>query len=263
MPAGTSLSSRPGSELLIRLLPTIINPARVAILSPTYGDHARVWRATGCDLVETHDPVAHACEADAVVVCHPNNPDGRRFDASALLAAAELLAKRRGWLIVDEAYGELIPGDSLAPHAGADGLIILRSFGKFYGLAGLRLGALLAPAALCAAMQARLGVWPVSGPALHVGAKAYDDHAWQAETRRRLTEARQRLDAILATGGLTVAGGTDLFRLAETASASALWERLALAGIYVRRFDWSQTLVRFGLPENTAAEARLADALSP
>ncbi|WP_084396623.1 threonine-phosphate decarboxylase CobD [Henriciella aquimarina] len=258
-----SLLLAPGSELLIRLLPTIIAPERVAILSPTYGDHARVWRAAGCDLIETPDPLAAADRADAIVLCQPNNPDGRRFDTARLLETAAQLAARGGWLIVDEAYADLDRGLSLARYGGTEGLVILRSFGKFFGLAGLRLGALMGPESLREALQARLGVWSVAGPALHIGARAYGDLDWQDGTRARLAEARRRLDETLARAGLSIIGGTDLFCLVETEDATALWQRLARAGIYVRRFDWSEKLIRIGLPESDAAEARLADALSP
>ena len=133
-----SLILSPGSELPIRLLPTVIAPKRVAILSPTYGDHAHVWRMAGCDVIEVADPLDEAGRADAVVVCNPNNPDGRLFEADALLAARERLAAHDGWLVVDEAYADLMPARSLAPLAGTGNLIVLRSFGKFFGLAGIR-----------------------------------------------------------------------------------------------------------------------------
>ena len=258
-----SLILSPGSELLIRLLPTVLTLRRVTILSPTYGDHARVWRAAGCDVNETEYPLADAGHADAVVVCNPNNPDGRVFGPADLEQAHAQLAAHGGWLIVDEAYADLVPANSLAPHGDADNLIILRSFGKFYGLAGIRLGALIGPRPLLDALSERLGVWPVSGPALAVGRKAYSDQVWQVATRRRLQAARESLDAVLVKTHLTIAGGCDLFRLVRTPDASGLWRQLAQHGIYVRRFDWSHDLLRIGLPPDTEAEKRLAAALSP
>lgn len=258
-----SLVLAPGSELLIRLLPTIIRPKKVAILSPTYGDHLAVWNRADTDIVETAEPLAMAGEVDAIVICNPNNPDGRSFEPGILLQTAASLAGRGGWLIVDEAYAELDPGSSLASSGGADGLIVLRSFGKFFGLAGLRLGALLAPEPVRISMQKLLGVWPVSGPALHIGAKACSDLEWQDRTRFQLTEAKVHLDSTLRSHGVKIVGGTALFRLVETDNASAFWEKLAQAGIYVRRFAWNDRLIRIGLPENRAAEDRLAAALSP
>ena len=260
-PAG-SLTLAPGSELLIRLLPSLISPRRVATLSPSYGDHAATWQAAGAETIPSPHPLQLADEVDAVVVCNPNNPDGQRFEPSALLTAAAKLARRGGWLIVDEAYADLDPALSLAPHGGTAGLILLRSFGKFFGLAGLRLGALLAPQDTSSRLRSLLGVWPVAGPALEIGARAYQDAEWQTETRRKLAEARRRLDAILSGNGLTIAGGTDLFRLVETSDATKLWEALARQGVYVRRFGWSERLIRIGLPPTPTAEDRLAAALS-
>ena len=257
-----TLALAPGSELLIRLLPRIIAPNCVVVLQPSYGDHAQVWRAAGCEVIETHDPLSRAKTADAVVLCNPNNPDGRLFDPSELNALRQELAHRGSWLIVDEAYADLAPEFSLAQYGGEPGLIVLRSFGKFFGLAGLRLGAILAPDNILKEMRDLLGVWPVSGLALEVGAQAYSDHAWQADTRKKLEEARKRLDGILRDGGFRNIQGTDLFRFVACEDAHGVWRQLAEAGIYVRRFPWSKEHLRFGLPADETAEARLRAALS-
>ena len=258
-----ALMLSPGSELLIRLLPDVIHPRRVAILSPTYGDHAAVWRRAGADLVETNDPLALASSVDAIVLTHPNNPDGRLFDVEALDTARRELAARGGWLIVDEAYADLVPDKSLAPHGGSEGLIILCSFGKFFGLAGVRLGAILAPESVRQALAERLGVWPVSGAALEIGARAYADTAWQTRARAKLFDAADRLNTILKAGNLNPVGGTSLFRFVEIARAHSVFEQFARAGVYVRRFEWSGSHLRIGLPATREAEARLNAALSP
>lgn len=258
-----SLLLAPGSELLIRLLPTIVRYSHVIVLSPTYGDHADVWRNAGSKVTETADPLANAGQADAIVVCNPNNPDGRRFTAAELEHSRAKQAERGGWLIVDEAYADLTPAHSLAPAGGRENLIILRSFGKFFGLAGIRLGALIGPEPVRRRMSERLGAWPVSGQALAIGARAYRDLGWQAETRIRLGAARERLDRILTAAGLPVAGGCDLFRLVQVPDSKRLWQQLAERGIYVRHFDWSGTLLRIGLPPDAEAEQRLAAALTP
>jgi len=257
-----SLLLAPGSELLIRLLPDVIHPRRIAILSPTYGDHATVWSRTGADIVYSDDPLSLASSVDAVVITHPNNPDGRLFDIEALETARKNLADKSGWLIVDEAYADLIPDQSFTPNGGTDGLIIIRSFGKFFGLAGVRLGAILAPQGVREAMAKRLGIWPVSGAALEIGARAYADTLWQAKTRDRLSKAVFRLDTILKVAGLCPTDGTNLYRYIEVANAHALFECLAHAGIYVRRFGWSETHLRIGLPATLDAERRLATALT-
>ncbi len=257
-----SLLLAPGSELLIRLLPDMITPRSVAILSPSYGDHARVWRAAGADVIETPSPLEHAENVDAIVLCNPNNPDGSVFARRDLESVRAQMAARGGWLIVDEAYADLNPVVSLAPLGGENGLIVFRSFGKFYGLAGVRLGALIAPGPIRNLMTDRLGVWPVSGAALEIGARVYADKKWAEDTRVRLAAARARVDRILAKGGVNICGGTDLFRFVEAQDAYALWERLARSGVYVRRFDWSPRHLRIGLPPDGQAEERLRKALT-
>ena len=258
-----AILAAPGSELLIRLLPSVIAPRRVAILAPSYGDHARVWRAAGCEVLETPDPLAEADSADAVVICNPNNPDGRRFEPDEVEAAHRRLTERGGWLVIDEAFADLEPDLSWAKHGGSDHLLVLRSIGKFYGLAGLRLGALIAPVDVLERMRALLGVWSVSTPALAIGAAAYSDLAWQTATRHRLAEARRRLDELLEERQCRVVGGTDLFRYVEVADAHGLWQQLARRGIYVRRFPWTPRQLRIGLPGTAAEEHRLREALSP
>lgn len=260
--APETLLLSPGSELLIRLLPDILQSRRIAILSPTYGDHASAWKRAGAEILLTEDPLEHADRVDAIVLCNPNNPDGRLFDIDALEAARAQLAARGGWLIIDEAYADLLPSLSLAPRAGRDGLIILRSFGKFFGLAGVRLGAMLAPRALREAMADRLGTWPISGTALEIGARAYADRDWQIEMRRKLSVSANELRSVLKAAGLNVLGGTDLFCFGETKDAHDVFRRLGRAGVYVRRFDWSKQHLRIGLPATPEAQERLRDALS-
>ncbi|MEM8981738.1 MAG: threonine-phosphate decarboxylase CobD [Pseudomonadota bacterium] len=256
-----ALTPVPGTELAIRLLPQIIAARRVAVLAPSYGDHADSWRAADVELVTTADPMRATDGADVVVVCNPNNPDGRRFNVTDLQRASERLAGRSGWLIVDEAYADLDPANSLAPVAGSEGLIVLRSTGKFFGLAGLRLGAVLAPATVIKALDRLLGVWRVSGPALAVGAKLYADRGWQQAMRTRLAAARQRLDDVFVSSGLTIAGGTDLFRYVAIEDAHATWHGLCEHGIYTRRFAWTTSHLRVGLPATPATADRLAAAL--
>ena len=196
-----------------------------------------------------------------MVICNPNNPDGRRFEPAELEAVRLRLRRRNGWLIIDEAFADLEPGLSLAPRVDAGNLIVLRSTGKFFGLAGLRLGALLGPPNLLQSMAERLGVWSVSTPALVTGTAAYENHAWQTETRRRLTQARERLDRLLKGEQCRVVGGTDLFRYAEVDDARSAWQKLAARGVYVRHFPWTDRHLRIGLPKDAEAEARLLDAL--
>lgn len=257
-----NLCLSPGSEAIIRALPQHLDCPRVAVLDPTYNDHAEVWKQAGSEDIQISDPLALAGQVDAIVVCNPNNPDGRCFDPNDLLAARSALARRGGWLIVDEAYCDLEPAQSLAPHGGLEGLIVLRSFGKFYGLPGLRLGAAVGPDKLCTDLTREFGAWPISTAALRIGAEAYRDQAWQTRTRTALARARALLDEVLRDQQIEIVGGTDLFRFVRVANASRAWRTLARAGIYVRRFDALPDHLRIGLPDSETARARLSDALT-
>jgi cobalamin biosynthetic protein CobC len=242
-----------GSEALIRLLPRLLTARCVAIPARTYGGHAGAWRAAGARIVDLDETAA-----DLRVLVNPDNPTGRVLSADQVLNLAD------GPLLVDEAFVDLDPPRSVAVLAGAtghEGLMVLRSFGKFYGLAGARLGFLVAEPALATRVRRALGDWPVSGPAIAAGLTAYADTAWAVQTRLRLIEDAARLDSLLDGAGFTIVGGTPLFRLAQAADASRRFEILARAGILTRPFPWDETLIRFGLPGPQADWLRLADAL--
>jgi cobalamin biosynthetic protein CobC len=242
-----------GSEALIRLAPHLLPARRIGVAVRTYGGHAEAWRTAGADVRVDTDPIA-----DLRVVVNPNNPDGRT------LSPDQVLGLTRGALLVDEAFADSAPGLSVAPLAGSPGherLMVLRSFGKFYGLAGARLGFLVAEPALAARVRQALGDWPVSGPAIAAGLAAYADTAWATQTRLRLAEDAARLDVLLRAARFEVVGGTSLFRLARAPDAPRRFETLARAGILTRPFPWDETLIRFGLPGPKPDWLRLADAL--
>ncbi len=252
----------PGTQILISLLP-LLAPARgVAVLSPTYGEHARAWANAGA-VVRAIDDLACCAPGETVVLCQPNNPDGRAFPADLLVALAGRLAQDGGRLVMDEAFADLEdPALSVAPALPCPGLVVLRSFGKTYGLAGVRLGFLLAEPGFAARVRAALGPWAVSGPALRVGSVALGDGAWRAAAAARLRQDAARLDALLAASGMAVIGGTCLFRLAETPDAAAWHARLGASGLLVRRFAAQPRWLRFGVPAGEAAWARLARCLA-
>lgn len=258
VPDAGRVAAAPGTQALIQLLPRLRPPSRVAVQSPTYNEHAHCWAAAGHEVTAVPGIDALPDGTDVCVVVNPNNPDGRQHPPSRLLELAAALARRGGWLVVDEAFADTCPDASVAPAAGVPGLVVLRSFGKFYGLAGLRLGFVLADTALLAAVEAALGPWSVSGPALEIGRRALEDDAWTAATRLRLEAAAASLDAdLLAAAGLEIVGGTPLFRLARTPAAATLCGALAAAGLWVRRFPDRPDLLRFGLPPDDAARDRL------
>jgi cobalamin biosynthetic protein CobC len=249
----------PGTQLLITLLPRLWPLRSVAILGPTYAEHAASWRAVGSAVTEVDD-AARLGTAEGAVLCNPNNPDGRILPNDMVRALADQLA-RGGLLVVDEAFADL-EGVSVAPQLPHPALVVLRSFGKTFGLAGLRLGFALASPDRAAAIRSALGPWAVSGPAIAIGCRALADAAWLAEARARLARDAAALDACLIAAGLRIVGGTRLFRLAATPDAAAIYHRLGRAGILVRRFGAHPGWLRFGLPGDATALARLAAALA-
>ena len=253
------IACAPGSQALIQWLPRLRDPARVAVVAPTYGEHAPAWQAAGHDTFET-ETLPDAADCDVAVITRPNNPDGILASAEAVTALANALAIKGGAVVVDEAFADLDPAPSIA--AGeSSGLIALRSFGKFYGLPGLRLGFALADRDTAGRLTAAMGPWAVSSMAAEIGASALGDRDWQAATRERLARDSARLDDLLAGAGLAVVGGTALFRLVESDVAPDVHEKLGRAGIYTRSFPDTPNWLRFGLPGEDTHWDRLEKAL--
>jgi cobalamin biosynthesis protein CobC len=261
-PSPAHVVAAPGTQILLPLVAALVRPGRAAVLAPTYSEHARAAALVGHDVIESADLDA-AMAATLVIVTNPNNPDGRLFDKSALMTLAKRLESRGGLLVVDEAFMDVGPRDaSLAGEVGRRAIVVLRSFGKFFGLAGIRLGFALAAPYLAARLAAQLGPWAVSGPALAIGAKALTDRAWMEQARRRLTKETTRLDQILADSALETVGGTPLFRLVRTGVALELFHHLGRAGILVRMFPEHPSWLRFGLPAAEEDWSRLQIAMA-
>ncbi|WP_022728224.1 threonine-phosphate decarboxylase CobD [Fodinicurvata sediminis] len=256
------ITAAPGTQLLIQLLPRLFAPTEVEITGFTYGEHQRCWSLAGHRVTIRQPEDSLAEDTQVRVVTRPNNPDGRILPRETLLDWADRLAERGGILVVDEAFADVIPECSLAPDADHPGLCILRSFGKFFGLAGLRLGFALGPPALQARLTDAMGPWAVAGPAMSIGRTALADQQWSEETRQALQKQSGQLDAVLQKAGLDILGGTSLFRLCAHDSASEIAESLAARGILVRSFPEAPRWLRFGLPPDTSALQRLTQALA-
>ena len=207
-----SVVAAPGTQALIQIIPRLIGPSRVAILAPTYAEHAIAWERQGHHVCEV-TTLAEAQGADVIVAVNPNNPTGRLIPPGELAQAALILAARGGLLIVDEAFMDVIePSQSIVPRL-PPATIVLRSFGKMYGLAGLRLGFAIAERTMSRRLCSLLGPWAVSGPALAIAAKALADDAWLAETHLRLAADAQRLDTLLMRSGCRIWAGHRCFAL--------------------------------------------------
>jgi cobalamin biosynthesis protein CobC len=261
-PSAAHVVAAPGTQILLSQVAALVPPGRAAILGPTYGELARAAALVGHAVMETED-MARLRGADLVFVVNPNNPDGRIVSRGELLALAEALRASGGLLVVDEAFMDVEPVEaSLAGDVALGNIVVLRSFGKFYGLAGLRLGFALTAPAIAARLTALLGPWAISGAAIDIGVNALVDVAWQNATRNALINSAQRLDTLLIEAGLNIVGGTALFRLAQTPAAEIYFQKLGRAGILVRRFAQRPTWLRFGLPGAEAEWRRLQSVIS-
>lgn len=234
-----------GAQAAIQLVPRLVQPGKARIISPTYNEHAGALRGCGW-IVEEVNSLEALKGADLAVVVNPNNPDGKYYKPKELL---ELLPSV-GRLLVDESFADPYPALSVAPYAGQAGLLVLRSFGKFYGLAGMRLGFVLGCEADISIMAEFAGPWPVCGPALEIGAQALADTKWGAASTERLMSEISRMDDVALKAGWQVVGGTCLFRLYQTPDATQAQARLARQQIWSRIFPYSETWIRLGMPGN-------------
>lgn len=252
----------PGTQALIQMLPRLTNGQTVGIYGFTYQEHARVWRDAGREvtIVDRFDDLS---AFDVALLVNPNNPDGRFVPPSEIVALALDAVGSGRQLIIDEAFVDVLPPDaSVASRLPLPGVVVLRSFGKTWGLAGVRLGFALTARDVADRIRTEFGPWALSGPALEIGSAALADADWLTATRRRLAIDSDRLDGLISAAGLRVVGGTPLFRLARGENAPTVFGRLGGAGIWVRRFPSDRTLLRFGIPEDEGAWERLSTALS-
>ncbi|WP_424972007.1 threonine-phosphate decarboxylase [Dinoroseobacter sp. S76] len=252
VPDGAEILPAPGASALIASLPGLHSPGRVAIPGPTYNEHGAAFAAHGWEV--TQDPL-DTTGLQARVVVHPNNPDGRAWRGDEIPADDALT-------VIDESFCDVMPEASLIARAVRPGTLVLKSFGKFWGLAGLRLGFAIGHPDTLAPLRERIGPWAVSGPALRIGETALSDHGWADATRARLSQDANRLDRLTMGAGWRVLGGTPLFRLYDTPSAEAAQDRLGACHILARRFPYSDTWLRLGLPGSSEGWVRLEKALS-
>ncbi|SFK72135.1 L-threonine O-3-phosphate decarboxylase [Pseudovibrio ascidiaceicola] len=253
----SGITATPGTQAIITALPHLLSPSSsIAIVSPTYASHEESWRTAGAAVQCVSAQEAFTATTDHLLLVNPNNPDGYLFSKTELL---DLAAKRKeigGYLIIDEAYMDLYPEASIIPDLDDFPILVLRSFGKFYGLAGLRLGFLVGPKAITTKLQNQLGSWAVSGPALDIGCAALSDMNWQDEMRAFLKTEMDIFRATFQERGISVIGHTNLYLLIDHPSAHQLHTALAKEKIWTRVFDYRKTWLRLGLPASQAARKR-------
>lgn len=258
---GTAVVAGAGTQAFIQWLPRLRPARRVAVLGLTYEEHAAAWRASGA-MVERVSTVRELESADVAVVVNPNNPDGRLEPPERLAATARRMAKQGHLLIVDEAFMDMAgPSHSVVPMAADSGAVVLRSFGKAYGLPGLRLGFALCEPRLAERLRAAMGPWSVSGPAIAIGAAALSDHSWLGARAAELERGVARLDALLRAARFEPVGGAHLFRLVSHPQAARWFAHLGRCGILTRAFAERPNWLRIGIPATAAAWERLTRAL--
>lgn len=247
----TSLLPVAGSQAVIQTLPLMRAHATVGVLHPAYAEHAYQWRKAGHKVVTLYaeDIQESLPSLDVLVVVNPNNPTGQRFDPDLLLGWHRKLQQRRGWLVIDEAFIDSRPENSLSEQPTREGLIILRSIGKFFGLAGIRCGCAISTMPFLQQLNEHLGPWTLNHPARYVATRAYLDSPWHQHTRVTLPLQSQRLRELLSKYGLKPQGGTDLFQWVPSRHAKSIHHQLAKQGILTRLFDAPES-IRFGLPKN-------------
>jgi cobalamin biosynthetic protein CobC len=256
---GTRVLGLPGTEFGLRGLAALGLPAPFRHVWPGYRTHAEAL--PGSEPFPFDSVLANATHGGTVVLANPSNPDGRLVPPAELLMLAKALAQRGGWLVVDEAFIDAHVGKSLVPLLkGTESVIITRSFGKFFGLAGVRLGFGVGPAAIIARWREFIGSWPLSAAAIAIGSAAYSDAGWITTTRNALFERAAALDSVLRRHGLEPIGTSPQFRLIEC-KAYDLFERLTVAGILTRPFDYNPRWLRVGVPSSAGLLARLDRAL--
>ncbi|MDH5184700.1 MAG: threonine-phosphate decarboxylase CobD [Gammaproteobacteria bacterium] len=251
-----------GSQAAIQCLPRLREPCKVGVFAPAYAEHAHAWSQSGHTVIILHDTQPDIAACDVVVVINPNNPTARLWPVAVLQQWQMELSARGGWLVVDEAFLDA-EGDarsSMLAHSGEHGLIVLRSLGKFFGLAGLRVGFVAAWPFLLERLQNLLGPWGISHPARWVATEALQDRQWQQQARKLLLQRSERLVQLLSEYGLTPQAGTKLFQWVVDERAELWQQALAKEAIWVRRFSQPASL-RFGLPINERQWQQLALAL--
>lgn len=257
-----------GSQAAIQTLPTLRSRSKVGVISPTYAEHEYNWQQAGHEVIQlTAEEVdKHLEQLDVLVVINPNNPTGNIISAKKLLNWHQQLIRKGGWLIVDEAFMDVTPENSLVSSGIKPGLIILRSIGKFFGMAGIRCGFVISDNELLQRLSQKLGPWALTGPTRYIARQALLDTSWQIKTRKSLTASAERLHNLLEQAGLVINGSTDLFQWCEHPHAKEIYEAFAEKGLLIRLFEkqlkTAHPSLRFGLPANEKQWQLLSEVFS-
>jgi len=258
--SGDGIIAANGTQALIELVPRLVQARQVAIFGPTYQEHGYTWKKAGVGVLDPADGPALPDHVDCAVIVNPNNPDGRIFIHEEMHELAKQLAERNGMLIIDEAFADAFDDVSIIEQR-PENCIVLRSFGKFYGLAGLRLGFAIGSKSFCQMADSMMGPWAVSGPAIEIGARALGDESWAAQMRATLKQQSDLQADALGKAGLKVIASNPLFTYCEHEKAAHIHRELCKRQILVRPFADMPDKLRVGICSDAAALKRLGGAL--
>lgn len=266
VPDSASIALASGSGAIISLIPHLCQTESRLVYcpEPVYSEHQIAWQRAGFELISYPAgtiPQIHPEKTAAVIAVQPGNPMGHCADAEDWVELMQIAAAHNIMLVMDEAFIDLMPEQSLVPHLGQKGVVVIRSLGKFYGLAGVRLGAAIGHQDDMAALEALMGPWAVSTMALRFGAQAISDHGWADDQRSWLTARMAFIQDGLSQRGITIIGGTDLYCLIQVADAQRLQDDLARQGFWTRIFEYNPRWMRLGLAQDDATMARFLAAL--
>lgn len=261
----------PGTQSVIETLPRLFLPRRVWVPAIGYQEHAYCWRKHRHELIPySRLPTADRLQPhDVVIVINPNNPTAQRQSPESLRSLALAVASQKGLLIVDEAFMDCTPTDSLLTAMLPPATLVMRSFGKFFGLAGIRLGFCFASPTLLQRLEEAMGTWAINHPARWIAQRALRDGAWQQQARTQLQATSDRIRSSLQAALEKVLSNpvevhaTALFVTCSLGAdtAASFYDHCARQGILVRLFA-DEGLVRVGLGPGRDAELRLLEVAS-
>ena len=258
----------PGSSWAIQNLPQVLlkhRPSINKVLLPQlgYSEHQQAWLASGV-MAEFYSGTPSAAQlktCDVCVLINPNNPSTHLLSKDTVLNIAQQLQQHSAWLIVDEAFLDTRPCNSVTGE-NEENTIVLRSLGKFFGLAGLRVGSVIACDSILTHLNSLLPPWALSHPARFIAKHALQDTVWIQQTRLRLQQQANKL-AELCEQVLGGQGGdawrilqTDFFVTVLCESKKMTLEchhQLCEQGIYTRLLD-HQCGIRIGLPSDRSQD---------
>ena len=250
----TETAAVSGAQQIISLLPICLKSYNsVAILGPTYNEYEKAFKSSGIK-AQTVSEVSKLSSSDIAIIVNPNNPTGKVIAEEIL----DDLSKKVRILIIDESFKTF----SSRRIQKFENVIQINSLGKFFGLAGVRLGFVSGPSDFIKSVRRMLGPWPISSIAAEIGTIALNDNTWISEMEKILLEGSNVLHKACSTKNWKLVGKTNLFHTYATSSSLEVEKQFAAHYIWIRTFDYSETWVRLGIPTSKYEWTRVRQALN-